>query len=174
MNPILDQHLIESHDVNHILFLVVQIGNQLSNFTDLPLLAHEWEIIVQVVQVIGVRNDNLQEVTLPSFLSQHTDAALKLIQVLHPVEPASEEILTHRPTIHVIHIQVLKVTTLFPRIKPINHVLVVNLHISMNCLSDATLSTSFKHQQHISIGYELQANDRLAKLIQERFKSEPD
>ena len=33
----------------------------------------------------------------------------------------------------------------------------------MICLSDATLSTSLKHQQHIGVGYEFQANTSLLK-----------
>ena len=84
-----------------------------------------------------VRHVNLQEVALSPLLSQLTDAALKLFQVLHLSEPASEEVLAHHPTIQVIGIQVLKVTIFFPRIQSIAHVLVVCLCVSMNCLSDA-------------------------------------
>ena len=49
------ESLIKSHDGNHILLLVVQIQNQLSDSIDLHLLAHEGEIIVEVVQVVRVR-----------------------------------------------------------------------------------------------------------------------
>ena len=157
------EDLIKSCNVNDVLLLVEQIGNQLLDPIDLPLLTHEWEIIVQVMQVIRVRHITLQELILPSFLSQLTDAALKLVSVLHPFKPASWEVLANCPTIQVICIQVMKVSTLFPRIKPITHVLVVCLPILMNCLSDATSSTSPKHQQHIGVGYELQVNVSLLK-----------
>ena len=147
------QRLIKSRNVNHILLLVVQIQNQLSDSTDLHLLALEQGIVVQVVQVIGVTNLYLQEVTLPSFLSQLNDVVLKLVWVLYSFEPTSWEweVSTHHLTIQVICIQVLKVTTLFSTIKPIAYVLVACLHISMNCLSDATWSTSLKHRQHVRV-----------------------
>ena len=121
------EHLIEGHTVNDILLLVLQIWNQLLDSIDLPPLTHEWEIIAQVVEIIGVRNVNLQKVTINCFLSQLTDVALKVLWVLHPFKPASWEVLTHRPTIQVICIQVLKVTTLFPRIQPVTHLFVVQL-----------------------------------------------
>ena len=94
---------------------------------------------------------------------QLTDIALKLIWVPHSFEHTSGEVLTHHATIQVIRIQVLKVTTLPLWIKPITHVLIVHLHISMNCLSDATSSTSLKHQQHIEVSYKFQVNTSLLK-----------
>ena len=142
--------------MNDILLLVIQIRNQLLESIDLLSLTHEWEIIVQVVQFVGVRKVNLEEVTLPSFLSQLTNAALNLIWILYPSEPAGQEVSTHDPVIQVIRIQVLK--TFFPRIEPIAHVLVACLHVSMNCLSDTTLRTLLKHQQHVGVSQKLQAN----------------
>ena len=85
-NQLVFEHLIKSCDVNHVLLLVAQIGNQLSDSIDLPLLAYEWEITVQVMQVVGVRHISLQEVTLPSFLSKLAIAAFKLTRVLHPFD----------------------------------------------------------------------------------------
>ena len=149
--------------MNRILLLVVQIGNQLSDSTDLPLLTHKWEIVVQVVLIVGVRHIHLQEVTLSSFFSQLADVVFELIWVLDPFKPASGEISNHHPTIQVIHIQVLKVTTLFPRIKHITHVLVVCLHVLINCLSDATSSTLLEQQQHIEVDYEFQFDLGLLK-----------
>ena len=67
--------LMESCDVNDIL-LVLQIWNQLSNSIGLALLTHEWEIVVQVMQIIRIRHISLQEVALRSFLSQLTDVVL--------------------------------------------------------------------------------------------------
>ena len=96
-----------------------------------------------------VRNINLQEVTLPSFLNQFANVVLKLLWVLHPFQPTSQEVLTHHSTILILGIQVLKVMSLFARIEPFTHILLVCLHISMNCLSGATSSTLFKHQQHV-------------------------
>ena len=144
------EYMIESCDVNDVL-LVIQIQNQLLDSIDLPLLAHEQEIIVQVIQIIGVRNVELQKVTLLSFLCQLIDVALKLLWVLDPFEPTSQEVSTHCRIVQVICSQVLKVTNLFHRIEPIAHVLIVHLCIPMNYLSDATSSTSFKHQQHLRV-----------------------
>ena len=83
MNPFQDQpmseHLIKSCNVNDILLLIEQTGNQLLDSIDLHLLTHEQEIIVQVVRVVGVRNVSLQEVTLPRFLSQLNYTALELL-----------------------------------------------------------------------------------------------
>ena len=110
-----------------------------------------------------VRHVNLQEVTFPSFHSQHTDVALKLAWILHPFELASGEVLAHCLTIHVIRMQILKVMTLFVRTEPITHALIVHLRISMNCLSDASSSTSLEHQQHVEVDYELKANTSLLK-----------
>ena len=72
--------------MNDILLVVVQVRNQLLDSIDLLLLAHEQEIIVQVVQIVGVRNVNLQEVPLPSFLGEFANVSLKLIWILHPFE----------------------------------------------------------------------------------------
>ena len=43
------ESLIKSCDVNDLLLLVEQTGNQLLDSTDLHLLTHEWEINVQIV-----------------------------------------------------------------------------------------------------------------------------
>ena len=94
-------------------FLSYRLGrNQLSNFIDLPLLTHEWETVLQVVQIARVGNFNLQEVTLPSFLGHLADVALKLIWVLHPFQPINGKVSTNRPTIQVICIQALKADSL--------------------------------------------------------------
>ena len=123
--------------LHHILLVVEQTGNQLLDPIDFDLLTHEWNIVVQVVEVAMVRHE---EVILTLFLSQLTDLVLKLIWVLHPFEPTSQEVLAHCPTIQVIGIRVLKVMTLLSGVKPIAHVLVACLHIPMNCLSDIPCS----------------------------------
>ena len=107
-----------------------------------------------VMKAAMVTDVNLQEIALTLILSQLTDA--KLFQVFHPSKPASWKALAHCPTIQVICIQVHKVTTLFFRVKPIAHVLVVCLHISMNGLSDATSSTLLTQQQSVGVNDESQ------------------
>ena len=94
---------------------------------------------------------SIQKVTLPSLLSELTDVAFKLIWVLHRFESASRRFLNHGPSIMIIGIQVLKVMTFFPRIEPVTHVLIVHPRVPINYMSDATSSTSLKHQQHIRI-----------------------
>ena len=79
-NQAMSECFIKSRDVNYILLLLIQIWNQLLDSIDFSLHTHEWEIIVQVVQVIRVRLIILQEVALPSFLIQLTDAPLSLFR----------------------------------------------------------------------------------------------
>ena len=142
--------LIESSSLNHILFLVERIRNQLLDPIDILLLPHKWEIIMEVVQVAVVRYVNLQEVALTPILSQLTDVPLELFWFAHPSEPTSWEALAHHSTVQIICIQVLKVKTLFPRIKSIAHVLVVcPCILMMNGLSNAALCSL--HKQHIRV-----------------------
>ena len=121
------------------------------DFIYISLLAHEWDIIVLAVKVLRIRHINLPEVALTNLLSHLGNAALKLIWVVHPFESTSWKWLAHHSAIQVIRIQVLKVMTLFPRIKSIAHVLVVCLSISMNCLSNAASCVSLKCQQHFRV-----------------------
>ena len=137
--------LIESHDVDGILLLVEEIGNQLFYPIYLPFFAHKWKVVMEIVKVLGIRHTDCQEVTFIKVPCQLTDVALKLIWFAQPFEPTSWMALAHRPTIKIICIQVLKVMTLFPSIKPFIHVLIVRPHIGMNCLRNATLCVSLKH-----------------------------
>ena len=168
MNSFQDQpvfeSLIESHNVNDILFLMEEIGDQLLSPMDLHLFAHEWKVVMEVMNVAMIRCINLhqhQEVALTLILNQLAD--VKLFQVFHPSKPASLKALAHHPTIWVVCIQVLKVLTLLLGIKPIAQVLVVCLCILMKSLSDAASSTSLKHQEHVRVSKKLQVNPSLFK-----------
>ena len=78
--------------------------------------------------------------------------ALELFQIFIASEPTSGEALAYHPIVEVVCIQVLKVMTLFLRIKPIIDVFVVCLCILMNDLmNDATSSASLEHQQYIKV-----------------------
>ena len=165
MNSFQDQPVFDGlvyiHDVNDILLLVEEAGDQLLDPMDLHLLTHEGKVVMKVVKVVAIGYGNLQEVALTPILSQLTDAML--FWIFHPSKPTSQKDLAHHPTIQVICIQVLKVTTLLFGVEPIAHILVACLHVSMNDLSDAALSTSLEHQQCIRVGYELQVSTSLLK-----------
>ena len=79
--------LIKSRDMNHILFFVKQVGNQLLDPINLHLFTHEWKVAMEVMKVIRVRHIHLQEVALSLLLSQLTEAPLELFQSFHPFEP---------------------------------------------------------------------------------------
>ena len=153
------QGLLESAIVDDIALLAVQSREQLSLFFSRwrHVLWAEGEVLMSVVEVLGVFEDYIKNVALVVIVWHFPEG---LLAVLVPAKTAIGQRLSHGPPVEVIYIEVQQVLRLLLWVIELAHIAIVDLGIAVRALTHTTSDASLHQQEHVYLHEQLKFDRR--------------